>query len=138
MPHCVYRCDYHIVLVSKYRREIFNQGIFSYFEIKLAEITAHYPLVRFEVVNHDIDHIHLLVSIPPTMSVGKAVGIIKQNTAFELKKKFPFLKKVYWGTDSIWSDSYFASTVGANEVVVKKYIEDQGKKDMGQTEFVFP
>ena len=136
LSHCVYQCDYHIVLVSKYRKEIFNQGIFAYFKTQLAEVTAHYPLIRFEIVNHDVDHIHLLVSIPPTMSVGKAVGIIKQNTARELKQKFPFLKKVYWGTDSIWSESYFASTVGANEVVVRKYIEDQGKKDTGQTEFV--
>lgn len=136
LPHCVYQCDYHIVLVSKYRREIFNQGIFAYFKIKLAEITKHYPLIRFEIENHDKDHIHLMVSIPPTISVGKAVGIIKQNTARELKQKFPFLKQVYWGTDSVWSDSYFVSTVGANEVVVRKYIEEQGKKDTGQTEFV--
>jgi len=138
LPHCVYQCNYHIVLVSKYRRRVFNQGVFAYFEIKLAEITDHYPLIRFEIANHDEDHVHLLVSLPPTMSVGKAVGLIKQNTARELKQKFPFLKQVYWGTDSVWSDSYFVSTVGANEVVVKKYIEEQGKKDTGQTLFVIP
>ena len=136
LPHCVYQCDYHIVLVTKYRREIFNEGIFTYVNKKLAEITEHYPLIRFEVVNHDKDHIHLLVSIPPTMSVGKVVGIVKQNTSRELKQKFPFVGKVYWGTDSVWSDGYFVSTVGIDEAVVAAYIENQGKEDAGQTKFV--
>ena len=73
LSHCVYQCEYHVVIVTKYRKKIFNQGIFSYLDIKLAEITSHYPLIQFIEVNHDIDHIHLLISIPPTMSVGKVV-----------------------------------------------------------------
>ena len=123
------------MIVTKYRKEVFNQGIFAYFRLKLAEITDHYPLIKFKQVNHDEDHLHLLVSIPPTMSVGKVVGIIKQNTTKELKQKFPFLKAVYWGTDALWSEGYFVSTVGINEKVIQKYIEDQGKKDSGQTKF---
>lgn len=135
LSHCVYQCDYHIVIVTKYRKAIFNEGIFAYFKIKLAEITEHYPLIKFKVVNHDKDHIHFQVSIPPTMNVGKAIGLIKQNTARHLKQKFPFIKQVYWGTDGIWSEGYFVSTVGINDAVIKKYIEDQGKKDAGQTLF---
>lgn len=135
LSHCVYQCDYHIVLVTKYRKAIFNDGIFSYFNLKLAEITSHYPLVQFKEVNHDKDHIHLLISIPPTMKVGQVVGIIKQNLAKELKKKFSFLKQVYWGTDSIWSEGYFVTTVGKNLSMIQKYIEHQGKKDSGQTLF---
>jgi len=69
------------------------------------------------------------------MSVGKVVGVIKQNTAKELKQKFPFVKQIYWGTDSIWSEGYFVTTVGANEAAIKQYIQDQGKKDLGQTLF---
>ena len=135
LSHCVYSCDYHIVIVTKYRRRVFNEGIFAYFKIKLAEVTEHYPLIHFKQVNHDKDHIHMLVSIPPTMSVGKAVGLIKQNMARNLKQKFPFLKETYWGTDSVWSEGYFVSTVGINDTVIKKYIEGQGKKDAGQTLF---
>ena len=135
LSHCVYQCDYHIVIVTKYRKAIFNEGIFTYFSIKLAEITEHYPLIKFKKVNHDKDHIHFLVSIPPTMNVGKAVGLIKQNTARHLKQKFPFLKQVYWGTEAIWSEGYFVSTVGINDKVIKTYIENQGKKDTGQTKF---
>lgn len=136
LSHCVYQCDYHVVLVTKYRRKIFNEGIFAYFKIKLAEIKEHYPLIKVEEVNHDKDHIHFLVSIPPTISVGKAVGILKQNTARFLKQKFPFLKEVYWGTDAIWSEGYFVSTVGISDKVIRAYIEQQGKKDAGQTMFV--
>ena len=135
LSHCVYRCEYHVVIATKYRRAVINEGIFAYLEKKLAEITEHYPLVKFGIVNHDKDHLHLLVSIPPTMSVGSVIGVIKQNTSRELKQKFPFLKRVYWGTDSLWSEGYFVSTVGINEAAIQAYIEDQGKKDAGQTKF---
>jgi len=131
----VYHCEYHVVIVTKYRKAVFNEGIFAYFEKKLAEITEHYPLIRFRVVNHDKDHIHILVTIPPTMSVGKAIGVIKQNTSRELKQKFPFLREVYWGTDAVWSEGYFVSTVGIDEAMIQAYIEEQGKKDAGQTKF---
>ena len=135
LSHCIYQCDYHIVLITRYRKEIFNEGIFAYINKKLAEITEHYPLIRFKTVNHDKDHIHMLISIPPTMSVGKVVGIVKQNTSRELKRKFPFVGEVYWGTDSVWSEGYFVSTVGIDEDVIQAYIEAQGKKDAGQTKF---
>ena len=102
---------------------------------RLAEITEHYPQIKVRQINHDKDHLHLLISIPPTMAVGKAIGIIKVNTARNIKQKFPFIKQVYWGTDALWSEGYFVTTVGANEATIKKYIEEQGKKDLGQTLF---
>ncbi len=105
--HCVYQCDYHVVLVTKYRKGIFNEGMFAYIHKKLAEITEHYPMIRFKAVNHDKDHIHLLVSMPPTVTVGKVIGIVIQNTSREMKQKFPFLRNVYWGTDAVWSEGYF-------------------------------
>ena len=133
--HCIYHCDYHLVIVTKYRKPVFDDGIFAYFQTKLAELSEHYPVIRIKQVNHDKDHLHLLVTIPPTIAVGKVVGLIKQNTARELKQKFTFLKQIYWGTDAIWSEGYFVSTVGINEQIIKKYIEEQGKKDSGQTKF---
>jgi putative transposase len=134
--HCVYVCDYHIVLPTKYRREVFNQGIFAYFKDKLLEIARHYPEIEFKEQNHEKDHIHLFISIPPKMSVGSAVRIIKTNTARGLKQKFPFLKDVYWGTDSVWSDGYFVSTVGINEDVIRAYVVRQGQEDAGQAKLV--
>ena len=135
LAHCVYHCEYHVVLVTKYRREIFTEGIFAYMRKRMAEVTEYYPQIKLKEVNHDKDHIHMLVSIPPTMGVGKVIGIIKANTARQIKQKFPFVKKVYWGTDSVWSEGYFVTTVGANEKQIRKYIEEQGKKDLGQTLF---
>ena len=132
LSHCVYHCDYHIVMVTKYRRGIFNEGIFAYFEMKLAEITEHHPLIRFKTVNHDKDHIHILVSIPPTMTVGKVIGIIKQNTSRGLKQKFPFLKQVYWGTDAVWSEGYFVSTVGIDEAFIRHTLKIRVKKMQGK------
>jgi len=93
LAHCVYECDYHVVLVAKYRKKIFNEGIFEYFNTKLAEITEHYPLIRFKAVNHDKDHIHFLVSIPPTMSVGTVIGIIKPKYSKRVEAKIPVIKK---------------------------------------------
>ena len=136
LSHCVYHCDYHLILVTKYRKKIFNEGIFAYFELRLVEVMEHYPLIKIKTVNHDKDHIHFLISLPPTMAVGKVVGIIKQNTAKDLKQKFPFIKDVYWGTGSVWSEGYFVTTVGVNEAIIKKYIENQGQKDLGQTPLV--
>ncbi len=130
--HCIYRCEYHIVIAAKYRRKIFNRGVFAYFEKKLKEIRQHYPELEFIEVNHDKDHVHMRVSIPPKMSVGSVVRLIKANTSRKIKKKFKFLDKVYWGTDGIWSDGYFVSTVGVDDRVLRRYIKYQGKEDYGQ------
>ena len=133
-PHCVYYCQYHLVLVSKYRRKIFNAGVQAYMSDRLREIRQYYPELEFVEVQHDQDHLHLLVVIPPKMAVGKAVGVIKANTSKRMKEKFPFLRKVYWGTDGIWSDGYFVSTVGVNEAVIQRYIEHQGQEGSGQAQ----
>jgi putative transposase len=76
---------------------------------RLKEVREYYPAIDILEINHDQDHIHMLVSIPPKMSVSKVVGILKANTSRRLKEKFTFLKGVYWGTDGIWSDGYIVS-----------------------------
>ena len=134
--HCVYHCEYHLVFATKYRRKIFNDGIFAYMLDRLKQLKDHYPEIDILKINHDVDHIHMLVVIPPKFSVSQVVRILKSNTSKDLKKKFPFLKEVYWGTDGIWSDGYFVSTVGINEHVIKRYIENQGKEDSGQAQLV--
>lgn len=136
--HSVYLCDYHLVLVTKYRRNVIvNEGIWSYLEQKFYEVTEHYPRLRIKEVNHDINHVHLLISIPPQMQVGSVVRLLKTNTSRNIKTKFPFLKKLYYGTDGMWSDGYFVSTVGVDEQTIKRYIENQGEEDAGQTATLF-
>ena len=130
--HCVYYTKYHIVLVSKYRRQIFNPGVIEYLNYVIKRIHDHYPEVIVEKLNGESDHIHLFVSVPPKLSVSMAVSIIKANTATALRKRFKYLDSIYWGRVGIWSDGYFVSTAGINEEIIKRYIERQWKEDSGQ------
>jgi len=78
-----------------------------------------------------------LASIPPEFSVSQIVGMIKANTGRAMRKKFPFLDKVYWGVEGIWSTGYFVSTVGINESIIRKYVQMRGKEDSGQAKLEF-
>lgn len=133
MSHCVFVCDYHLVWPTKYRKGILNEGVLAYLQEYLQSWPEHHPDIILKAVNADEDHIHILISIPPTRSVGMVVRTLKTNTARALKAKFPHLTSIYWGTDSIWSAGYFVSTVGINEVVIRRYIKQQGLDDAGQT-----
>lgn len=137
LNHCVYQCQYHIVLPTKYRRKIFNDGIFAYFKSRLKKVLEMYPQIEIEEQNHDRDHVHLLVIIPPSMRVSDVVRVLKSFLSRDIKKNFDFLKYVYYGTEGIWSDGYFVSTVGINEKQIRKYIEMQGKEDEGRTMELF-
>ena len=132
--HCVYHCLYHIVFGTKYRRKILNDGVFAYMEKALLKLKEHYPEMEIEEINHGEDHLHIMMWVPPEYPVAKAVQIIKSNAARDLKKKFAFLKDVYWGTTSIWAEGYFVSTVGINEEIIRKYIEKQSEEDAEQAQ----
>ena len=110
--HCAYKCEYHLVIVSKYRRKILNDGAFSYFsELMKGVIHDGFPEVEVLESNHDLDHIHMLISIPPKMKVCDVVRRIKSTTGRLMKRKFEYMRKAYWGVEGIWSDGYFVSTV---------------------------
>ncbi|MEN9551631.1 MAG: hypothetical protein RI935_8 [Candidatus Parcubacteria bacterium] len=109
----------------------------EYLEQKFYEVTEHYPRLRIKEINHDINHVHILISIPPQVSVGSVVRLLKTNTSRNIKSKFPFLKHLCYGTDGVWSDGYFVSTVDVDEQTVQRYIENQGKEDVGQTAKLF-
>ena len=134
--HCAYQCEYHLVIVSKYRRKIFNEGSFEYFKEIMWQVREKIPEVEILTMNHDKDHIHLHLSIPPKMRVSDVVRTIKSISGRLLKRKFEYMRKAYWGVDGIWSDGYFVSTIGINEAVIRKYIERQGQEDMGQAQLV--
>jgi putative transposase len=106
--------------VSKYRRKIFNSGSFSYFKELMKKLRDDLPEVLILEMNHEVDHIHLLVSIPPKMRVSDIVSYIKSQSGRLMKRKFEYMRKVYWGSDGIWSDGYFVSTVGVEESVIRK------------------
>ena len=130
--HAVYYTRYHIVVSTKYRRKILRDGFGDYVKKAVIGIGRQYPEIEIIEVNTDVDHIHILCSIPPKLSVSEVVKIIKAKTGLYMRKKFPFLDKVYWGVGGIWSVGYFVSTVGITEETIRKYIEMQGKEDSGQ------
>ena len=135
--HSVYCCDYHIVICTKYRNEVINEGLKTYLRSKVHEIVKHYPKLRIKEFNTDKDHVHMFVSIPPSISVGSFVRLYKTNSARNIKQQFTYLRQVYWGTDSLWSEGYFVSTVGVHESLIRKYIKNQGASDAGQTASLF-
>jgi putative transposase len=121
-------------MVTKYRRKILRHGMEQYLLRIIYEIQKYYPGVQIITANTDQDHLHLCLSIPPKWSVYKIVNIIKSNTGRKMRSKFPWLQKVYWGQEGIWSDGYFMSTVGIDEETIKRYIDYQGKEDSGQAQ----
>jgi len=134
--HCAYQCEYHLVLVSKYRRQIFNEGSFEYFKEIMNQAKEKQPDIELMAMNHDKDHIHLRISIPPKKRVSDVVRTVKSISGRLLKKRFEYMRKVYWGVEGIWSDGYFVSTIGLNEEVIQRYIELQGQEDKGQAQLV--
>jgi putative transposase len=132
--HTVYKTQYHIVFVTKYRRKILVKGVSQYLKQLFQEIGKFRPDVEFIEIGCDKDHVHLYMVIPPKYAVSDIVKAMKANTAKKLKAKFAFLEKVYWGTDSIWSTGFFVSTVGADEQTIKNYVKWQGQEDFGQAQ----
>jgi len=135
--HCVYYNRYHLVIATKYRRKILKPGFGEYVQKLVIGIGRQIPEIEIIEVNTDKDHMHILLSIPPKMSVSEVVKAIKAKTGLYMRKKFPFLDKVYLDISGIWSRGYFVSTVGISESTIRKYIEMQGKEDSGQAKLEF-
>ena len=134
--HVVYRVEYHIVLVTRYRYKILKDGVDKYLEIKLDEVRKYYPEIEYIERNIQLDHVHMVLSFPPADSIPMVVGTIKRNTGKALKDKFDFLKRTYYVRGGIWSVGYFVSTVGLDEEMIKKYVRYQEKEDLGQVKLV--
>ena len=90
------------------------------------------PGVEIVEKNIQVDHIHLVMIIPPKYAVSDVVGRIKQHTASALRKKFSFLQKVYWREQVVWSQGFFVSSVGIDEEQILKYVKWQQSQDSGQ------
>ena len=134
--HVVYKTQYHIVWVTRYRRKILVKGIEAYFKEAVKEVREYYPDWFIEEVGTEEDHIHLYMIIPPKYAVSKVVEVIKSVTSRRMKEKFPhFLEKVYWDGGGIWSKGFFVSTVGINEDTIRRYVKYQGQEDAAQTKF---
>jgi putative transposase len=83
-------------------------------------------------MNIQVDHIHMVMVIPPKYSVSQVVGKIKGVTASRLRKRFTWLTKRYRREEVVWSPGYFVSTVGVDEDKIIKYVRWQEHQDSGQ------
>jgi putative transposase len=132
LGHSVYRIEYHIVWIPKYRRRILNPGVRGYLHKLFPKVLKQIPGCEIVKVNMQVDHIHMLIIIPPKYAVSEVMGIIKGMTSSHLRKKFDWLGKVYWKDNIVWSPGYFVATVGIDEDKILKYVEWQGRQDSGQ------
>ena len=135
--HTVYKTQYHIVWVTRYRKKILVPGVDRYLHVKLEEVRKWYPDWEYVAIGMEVDHVHLHMVIPPKYAVSFAVETLKKNTSRARSEKFAFLKQVYWDGEGIWSTGYFVSTVGVNEAIIRRYVEMQGQEDAGQAELEF-
>ena len=130
--HGAYRTEYHIVWITKYRRRILNPGVQEYISKLFPKIIKEMPGCEVIEKNIQVEHIHMVMVIPPKYAVSDVIGEIKQYTASKIRKKFAWLEKVYWKEFVVWSPGYFVSTVGLDEKQIKEYVRWQGEQDSGQ------
>lgn len=128
MAHTKWMCKYHIVFTPKYRRKaIFNQYKSSIRDI-LKQL-CNYKGVEIVEGHLMIDHVHMLVSVPPKISISSFMGYLKGKSALMIFDKHSNLKYKY-GNRHFWAEGYYVSTVGLNEATIKKYIQEQEKNDV--------
>ena len=130
--HSVYHLQYHVVWVCKYRRRILKPGVTAYMRRILPKLLRSMPGVTIETIGFDLDHLHMVMVIPPKYSIAAVIGQLKSQSASMLRAKFEWLDKVYWNENVVWSTGYFVSSVGIDETTIKRYVEDQGRQDSGQ------
>jgi putative transposase len=96
---------------------------------------SEWKSAEIEEMNIKKDHVHLVVSIPPRVSLSEYMGVIKGKTAIKMFKSYPQLKKKpYWG-NHFWAPGYFVNTIGLDEEVIKRYVkyqEEEEKKEEQQ------
>ena len=130
LAHTKWLCKYHIVFSPKYRRKI----IFANIRESIGEILK--DLCKYkgvEIIEGHLmpDHVHMLVSIPPKISVSSFMGYLKGKSSLMIFDKHANLKYKF-GNRKFWVEGYFVSTVGLNAATIKKYIQQQEKHDILQ------
>ena len=127
--HKVYILKYHLMLVTKYRKDLFfNEEYVTYIKTILQEIEKRY-VISPETIGFDEDHVHMLVQAAPKYAPSRIIQIIKSITAREMFKRFEEIKEELWGGE-FWSDGGYVATVGegTNADIIRNYIKKQGRK----------
>ena len=125
--HSKYRCQYHIVFAPKYRR----QAIYGKIKKDIGEILRKLCMQKeVEIIEAEAypDHIHMLVSIPPHISIAQFMGFLKGKSSLMIFDRHANLKYKY-GQRSFWCRGYYVDTVGKNKTVIADYIKNQLEED---------
>jgi putative transposase len=130
--HAIYKTEYHLVWIPRYRRKIFVKGVKEYAGKTLLHIPELDPDIEVIKLSVQLDHVHMIVVIPPRIAVADVVQFIKSQSAKKLKAKFPFLRKTYASKEGIWSRGYCVSCIGLSEKEILAYVKYQEREDKGQ------
>ena len=121
---CVYQTAYHMVWCPVYRRDVLQEPVKTTLE-NLFHTIAQQHGMQVLAVDVQPDHVHLCVSMPPTLSIANAVKLFKGISARQLRLMFPGLRK-RTRSDRLWAPSYYVGTAGhVSAETIRKYIEDQ-------------
>ena len=126
--HSIYDIKYHIVWITKYRKPILNKDI----GMRIRELIRQICIsLDVQIMKGHIsrDHVHLMLSVPPYISVSKLIQSIKGRTSRKLLDEYKSLKRLFWG-QHLWARGYFAATTGdVTDEIIIKYIEEQDKME---------
>ena len=127
LAHTTWNCKYHIVFASKYRR----QAIYGKYKASIGQIIRELCQrkgVEIIEANACRDHTHMLVSIPPKLSVSAFMGYLKGKSSLMIFDRHAHLKYRY-GNRKFWCRGYYVDTVGRNRKKIEQYIRDQLRED---------
>ena len=125
--HSVFAMYYHLVLVVKYRRKVFDDTISSYARSVFEKISPSYNITLLEW-NHDVDHVHIMFKAQPNSELSKFINAYKSASSRLIKRDFPKIRNKLW-KEHFWSQSFCLLTTGGAPIeVIKKYIETQGER----------
>jgi len=127
LTHSVWECKYHIVWVPKYRRKSLYANLRRYMGNIFHEL-ANQRESKIVEGHICVDHVHMLVMIPPKYSVAQVVGYIKGKSAIALARNYIGRSRDFTG-QNFWARGYYVSTVGLDEEVIKRYIREQEEED---------
>ncbi|MDR2975976.1 MAG: IS200/IS605 family transposase [Streptococcaceae bacterium] len=128
LSHTKWMCKYHIVFTPKYRRKIIFNQLRKDIQSDIRQLCKYKGVEILE--GHMMpDHVHLLLAIPPKISVSSFMGYLKGKSSLMIFEKHANLKYQF-GNRKFWAEGYYVSTVGLNEATIAKYIREQEKHDI--------
>ena len=126
--HSLFRIHVHVAWITKYRKEVLRGEIGRRFRDLARQVCADMGVLVYSGVVAK-DHVHMLISIPPQVSVSKVLQKLKGKTSYKLQREYASLRKEYWG-QRMWGRGYFACSTGnVSDEMIKAYIDGHVDRD---------